>query len=157
MDSIMVLVPCKTLQRQEGCASLTREEALLRYKEQFDENFIDRVREAVLLRLSVVESLKDCRSWILDEVVDTPATYAEQYNVGAGTPFALSHGLAQLSLTRPGPESSGLSNVFFCGASTRPGNGVPLVLIGAKLVAEKALLRLQGSLSSLAGSSCCNK
>lgn len=56
-----------------------------------------------------------------------------------------SHGFAQLSLTRPGPASSGLPNVFYCGASTRPGNGVPLVLIGAKQVAEKAIRTLRNS------------
>ena len=53
--------------------------------------------------------------------------------------FAKSHGFAQLSLTRPGPRSSGVPNVLFCGASTRPGNGVPLVLIGAKQVAAEAM------------------
>jgi phytoene desaturase (3,4-didehydrolycopene-forming) len=143
MDSILVLVPCKTLQRIEGFASLPREEAIQRYKEQFNKDFIDRAREAVLHRFSAVESLQNIRSLILDEVVDTPATYADQYNVGAGTPFALSHGFSQLSLTRPGPASSGLSNVLFCGASTRPGNGVPLVALGAKLIAEKAVSKLR--------------
>ena len=75
-------------------------------------------------------------------MVDTPATYADQYNVAAGTPFALSHGLSQLSLTRPGSSSKDYPNVLFVGASSRPGNGVPLVLIGAKIVAEKALSKL---------------
>lgn len=140
----MVLVPCKTLKREESYAFLSREDALQRYKEQFDDAFIDRVRAAVFHRLAAVDSLSsDLSACILDEVVDTPATYADQYNVGAGTPFALSHGLAQLSVARPGPDtSSELPNVLFCGASTRPGNGVPLVLIGAQLVAEKALSRL---------------
>ena len=143
MDSILVLVPCKTLEREEEYSTLPRDQALHRYKEQFDDTLISRARDAVLDRMSAIDSLKDLRSQILNEVVDTPVTYADQYNVGAGTPFALSHGFAQLSLTRPGPESSGLSNVLFCGASTRPGNGVPLVLIGAKLVAEKAVSKIK--------------
>jgi hypothetical protein len=92
----MVLVPSKTLDRKEMCASMSRDDALRMYAEQFDEVFIGRARDAVLDRLSAVDSLKDLRSWILNEVVDTPATYADKYNVGAGTPFALSHGLAQL-------------------------------------------------------------
>ena len=57
--------------------------------------------------------------------------------------YLQSHGFAQLSLTRPGPKSTGLPNVLYCGASTRPGNGVPLVLIGAKQVAEKAVFSLR--------------
>ena len=77
--------------------------------------------------------------------MDTPATWADQFHVGAGTPFALSHGFAQLSLTRPGAGYSKekSSNLLYCGASSRPGNGVPLVLIGAKQVAEKAISMLR--------------
>jgi len=37
---------------------------------------------------------------------------------------------------------------MFCGASARPGNGVPLVLIGAKQVAEKATRRLMAMQSA---------
>ena len=142
-DSIMVLVPCRTLLRDAECATLPRDQAMKRYKEQFSDEVIDNARRAVFARLSAIDSLKDLEHDIVDEAVDTPVTWADQFNVGAGTPFALSHGFAQLSLTRPGPASSKASTVLFCGASTRPGNGVPLVLIGAKQVAEKAAVVLK--------------
>lgn len=141
-DAILVLVPCSTLTRNHEWAKLPRAEALELYKQQFDEDFISQTRKAVLRRLSAIPSLKGLENHLLDEVVDTPATYADQYNVAAGTPFALSHGLSQLSLTRPGSSSKDYPNVLFVGASSRPGNGVPLVLIGAKIVAEKALSKL---------------
>lgn len=143
-DSIMVLVPCKTLLRDPECAKLPRSDAMKKYKEQFSDQVVEKARRAVLQRLAAIESLKDIEQWILDEVVDTPATWSDQFNVAAGTPFALSHGFAQLSLTRPGPASaaSTIPNVLFCGASTRPGNGVPLVLIGSQQVAQKAVKKL---------------
>jgi len=143
-DAIMVLVPCRTLLRDPDCANLPRDKALQKYKEQFSEEVIDKARKAVFRRLSVIESLKDLEQDILEEVVDTPATWADQFHVGAGTPFALSHGFAQLSLTRPGAGYSKdkKKNLLYCGASSRPGNGVPLVLIGAKQVAEKAIAKL---------------
>ena len=50
----------------------------------------------------------------------------------------------QLSLTRP-PIESNMENVIFTGASTRPGNGVPLVLVSAKLAAEKAEEKLKSN------------
>jgi phytoene dehydrogenase-like protein len=143
MDSILVLVPCPTLTRNQTCASLSRDDAIRIYKEQFGESLISKVRDAVFQRLAIIDSLKDLENVVVHEVVDTPATYADQYNVGAGTPFGLSHGLAQLSLARPGPFSSDLPNVCFCGASSRPGNGVPLVLMGAKLVSEKVIPKLR--------------
>ena len=88
-DSIMVLVPCRTLARDEEYAHLPREEALERYKNQFSESIIDQARQAVLARMNVLESLQNLEEFILDEVVDTPATWAEQFHVAAGTPFAL--------------------------------------------------------------------
>lgn len=136
-DSILVLVPCPTLSRLTNSAAMNRDEAIQIYKSQFDDNLISTVRKSVLRRLGVIDSLKDIEHCLEHEVVDTPATYADRYNVGAGTPFALSHGFGQLSLTRPGPFSSNIPNVCFCGASSRPGNGVPLVLVGAKLVADR--------------------
>jgi phytoene dehydrogenase-like protein len=36
-----------------------------------------------------------------------------------------------------------MPNVLLVGASSRPGNGVPLVLLGAKQVAQKALNKLK--------------
>jgi phytoene desaturase (3,4-didehydrolycopene-forming) len=146
MDAIMILVPCPTLQRNEIYSSLPRNEAFIKYKnEQFPDELIDRVRTAVLHRLGVLSTLSHLQEYILHEVVETPVDYAEQYNVGAGTPFGLSHGLQQLSVFRPpsifDPNKSQLlsKSVFFCGASTRPGNGVPLVLTSAKLVADQVM------------------
>ncbi|KAI2499497.1 hypothetical protein MHU86_14963 [Fragilaria crotonensis] len=104
-DAILVLVPCSTLTRNHEWAKRPRAEALELYKQQFDEDFISQTRKAVLRRLSAIPSLKGLEYHLLDEVVDTPATYADQYNVAAGTPFALSHGLSQLSVTRPGSSS----------------------------------------------------
>lgn len=139
----MVLVPTKTLSHQADFAQLPRDEAISKYKKQFDDETVSRIRDAVFRRMAAIKSLKNLQSHILDEVVDTPGTYADQYNLAGGTPFGLSHGFAQLSLARPGPESSKLNNVLFCGASSRPGNGVPLVLLGAKNVAERAINKLK--------------
>jgi phytoene desaturase (3,4-didehydrolycopene-forming) len=141
-DAVMVLVPTEPLSRIPECATLSRDEAILRYKEQFGAQRIDEIRKAVLHRFSTIESLRELQSHILDEVVETPATYADKYNVAAGVPFALGHGFAQLSLTRPGPLSGPKENTLFVGASTRPGNGVPLVLMGANKVAQCVISRL---------------
>jgi phytoene desaturase (3,4-didehydrolycopene-forming) len=166
-EAVMVLVPCQGLQRNQALASFSRDEAIEIYKNQFDEKVVSSIREAVLARLAVVEGLKDLKEYIVDEVIDTPITYADYYNLAAGVPFGLvrepwfyipealcgfaateftftffinitqSHGLRQLSLTRPGAESSSRDNVLYVGASSRPGNGVPLVLIGAKAVSHQ--------------------
>ena len=102
MDAIMILVPCPTLQRKENYSSLPRNEAFIKYKnEQFSDELIDRVRRAVLHRVEVLPGLSSLHDSILHEVIETPVDYADLYNVGAGTPFGLSHGLLQLSIFRP--------------------------------------------------------
>jgi phytoene desaturase (3,4-didehydrolycopene-forming) len=141
-DTLLVLVPTESLFYNATLAKLPRRLAIASYCAQFDADRIARIRQAVLKRMAALPSLQDLESHIVSETVDTPGTYADQYNVAAGTPFGLSHGLGQLSVTRPAPCSNRFPNVFFVGASTRPGNGVPLVLIGAKLVAENALQHL---------------
>jgi len=146
-DSIMVLVPCSTLARNKDMASMPREEAIEAYKQQFSADVVDDTRDAVLQRLSVLTGLENLKDAILHEVVDTPGTYADFYNVGAGVPFGLSHGLGQLSLTRPAAECKTHNNVMFVGASSRPGNGVPLVLIGSKQVAKKAVEKLKSMIT----------
>jgi len=142
-ETLMVLVPCQSLLRCEELSELPRKEAMLSYKKQFTANFVDNLREEVLLRLAVMEGLDDLKLHIINEVIDTPGSYAEMYNVAAGVPFGLSHGFNQLSITRPSFKHKTLENVLFVGASSRPGNGVPLVLIGAKNVADYAVKRLK--------------
>ena len=88
-DSIMVLVPCGTLKRSDELAKLRREQCINGYKEQFDSDYQSRVRNSVLKRLSILSGLNDIGSHIIHEVVDTPQTYADFYNLAAGTPFGL--------------------------------------------------------------------
>jgi phytoene desaturase len=57
--------------------------------------------------------------------------------MAAGTPFAAAHTLAQTGPFRPGNVHPRLSNVVFAGSGTRPGVGVPMVLISGKLAAQR--------------------
>jgi phytoene dehydrogenase-like protein len=88
-DSITVLVPCRTLLRDEDCAKLHRDEAMEKYKDQFTVEAVSQARRAVLRRLAAVRSLQNLEPHIIHEVVDTPATWADQFHLAAGTPFGL--------------------------------------------------------------------
>merc|ERR1740121_2217663 len=83
---------------------------------------------------------------IKGERVVTPAEWARRYSLMHGSVFGLSHGLAQLACFRPprqtgvpGLDSQKVEGLHFVGASTRPGNGVPLVLMGVAVVFDKIL------------------
>jgi phytoene desaturase len=66
----------------------------------------------------------------------TPADWADQ-GLAAGTPFAAAHTLRQTGPFRPGNLHPTLENVVFVGSGTRPGVGVPMVLISGRLAAER--------------------
>jgi phytoene desaturase len=68
--------------------------------------------------------------------VITPADWA-QAGLAAGTPFAAAHTFGQSGPLRPGNLAPGLDNVVFVGSGTRPGVGVPMVLLSARLAAER--------------------
>lgn len=66
-----------------------------------------------------------------------PGDWQTAYNLHHGAAFGLAHGLFQVGWFRPDTRSRALPNLYLVGASTRPGTGVPLVMIGARLVAER--------------------
>ncbi len=72
------------------------------------------------------------------ERVTTPADW-RALGMAAGAPFAAAHTLRQTGPFRPANMAPGLENVVFAGSGTRPGVGVPMVLISGRLAAERIL------------------
>lgn len=68
--------------------------------------------------------------------VVTPADWAAA-GMAAGTPFGAAHTLLQTGPFRARNRHPTLPNVVFVGSGTRPGVGVPMVLISGKLAAQR--------------------
>jgi phytoene desaturase len=81
--------------------------------------------------------IENIRRHIVYEKVKTPLDWLTDYNLEEGAAFGIGHGIFQVGYFRPPMVSKTIRNVYFVGASTRPGTGVPLVTIGAKLAAER--------------------
>src|SRR5918994_919820 len=77
------------------------------------------------------------RDWVVFERVRTPLDWRDEYNLEEGAAFGIGHGIMQVGYFRPPMVSEAIEGLYFVGASTRPGTGVPLVTIGARLVAER--------------------
>ncbi len=77
------------------------------------------------------------RGRVVYEKVRTPLDWRDEYNLEEGAAFGLGHGILQVGYFRPPMVSKAVEGMYFVGASTRPGTGVPLVTIGARLVAER--------------------
>lgn len=108
-------------------------------KEQ-DWNAITRTaRKGVIERLKK-SGLDDIEQHILFEIVHTPETWENTCNITRGSVFgSLGHNILQMGYFRPHNRHDKYHNLYFTGGSTHPGNGIPNVLISAKLVAERIL------------------
>jgi phytoene desaturase len=94
-------------------------------------------RERVYDLLEKKAGIEDIRQHVVYEKVKTPLDWLADYNLENGAAFGLGHGIFQVGYFRPPIVSKTVRNMYFVGASTRPGTGVPLVTIGAKLAAER--------------------
>ena len=82
--------------------------------------------------------LPDLSKHIVTERCVDPRYFAEELNSHLGNAFAVQPVLTQSAWFRPHCQSEDISNLFFVGAGTHPGAGIPGVLSSAKIV-EKLL------------------
>jgi phytoene desaturase len=95
-------------------------------------------RAFVLRRLARL-GLTDVEEHIRTEVSFVPRDWQDRYNLPFGSTHGLSHKLTQMAYLRPHNRHSRYHNLYFVGASTHPGTGVPTVLISAELAAKRIL------------------
>jgi phytoene desaturase len=122
-DTLMVLVPVGHLDES---------------KPQDWEALKAKARSAVLARLKEI-GVDDLDQHIKFEVCYTPKNWQTLYNLEKGAAFGLSHNFMQVGYLRPRNRHVRLHNVYFAGASTHPGTGLPIVLLSARLTTERIL------------------
>jgi phytoene desaturase len=94
-----------------------------------------RVREKVLARLA--EEGLPLEADIEVERATTPDDWESRYGLEKGSAFGLSMHLGQVGPFRPRNQDRHLPNLFFVGASTQPGTGLPTVMVSAELVVQR--------------------
>lgn len=122
-DSLMVLVPVAHLAKgvqQDWPALQTR------------------ARAAVLKRLADA-GMPDLAGHLKFEESYTPHDWQRLYNLEKGAAFGLSHNFTQVGYLRPHNRHDHYHNLYFAGASTHPGTGLPIVLLSARLTVERIL------------------
>lgn len=98
----------------------------------------NRVREFVLHRLKQI-GIIDLDEHIKFEVSHTPPDWQRRYNLTMGSTHGLSHNLTQMGYFRPHNRHKCYRNLYFVGASTHPGTGLPTVLVSAQLTTKRIL------------------
>ncbi len=95
----------------------------------------DRIRKLVFDKIN---SLCSCN---LDELIEVehcfyPQDFIARYNLKYGATFGLAHNLTQSAFFRPANFDPKIRNLYYVGASTQPGGGLPVVIAGSRIVAD---------------------
>jgi phytoene desaturase len=122
-DTLVVAIPV-------GCVNVS--------KSQDWTPILRRMRQVVLQRLSEI-GINDLGDHIKFELSCTPQDWHRRFNLVKGSTHGLSHNLMQLGYFRPQNRHARYRNLYFVGASTHPGTGLPTVLVSARLVTERIL------------------
>jgi phytoene desaturase len=102
----------------------------------------DRARQEVFRRLRTL-GIHDLEKHIKFEINFTPLSWKKRYNLEKGSTHGLCHNLTQLGYFRPDFQHPQYRNLFFAGASTRPGTGMPSAMISGRQAAQRILDTLE--------------
>lgn len=97
-----------------------------------------KARTFLLERLAQI-GVEDLEAHLRAEVAFVPTDWQNRYNLTLGSAHGLSHKLTQMGYLRPHNRHARYRNLYFVGASTHPGTGIPSVLTSARLVATRIL------------------
>jgi len=74
---------------------------------------------------------------IVSKTIYTPLDWQSQLNLHRGSGLGLSHSMMQIGAFRPSNFDEKYKNVFYVGASTIPGAGLPMAIISSKLAFKR--------------------
>lgn len=98
----------------------------------------DAARQHVFRRLRTL-GITDLESHIEFEETYTPLSWRKRYNLMKGSTHGLAHTLTQMAYFRPSNRHPRYSNLYFVGASTHPGTGMPTAMVSGRLVSERIM------------------
>ncbi len=107
------------------------------HTEQWD-SIVQDMRRHILKRLAR-HGIAIGREDIVHEIVWTPPEWERRFGLHRGSAFGAAHTLLQNGPLRSSNWSRDIHGLYYAGASTTPGTGLPMVALSGKLAAERAL------------------
>ena len=98
----------------------------------------DQARQHIFRRLATL-GITGLESHIKFETTFMPPSWRKRYNLMKGSTHGLCHNLTQLGYLRPHNRHPRYHNLYFAGASTHPGTGMPTVMVSGRLAAQRIL------------------
>ena len=147
-DAVVVLVPIGHLlpghsNEEDGTPS---SETNKQSRELMRKSAREKVLKTIKSRLGV-----DLEPLIVAEECNDPVTWKSTFNLHQGAILGLSHSFFNVLSFRPKTKHASIKDLYFVGASTHPGTGVPICLAGAKMVSAQILQDIGMSIPWTAG------
>ncbi|MBK0419428.1 phytoene desaturase [Leucobacter sp. CSA1] len=98
---------------------------------------VERAADAAIRQIQEWAGIPDLRRRIVVRRTIGPADFASQYHSWRGGMLGPSHILRQSAMFRPQNASKRVAGLYYAGATTAPGVGVPMCLISAELVLKR--------------------
>lgn len=94
------------------------------------------------LACSIITNLSERTGFDFDantitKKIMAPDDWARALNLYKGSGLGLAHGINQVGAFRPKNKDEEFNNLYYVGASTTPGTGLPMVIISSRLVTER--------------------
>ena len=96
----------------------------------------EQARSLAFKRLAQI-GIKDIQKRIKFEIAINPQQWKEMYNLTNGSILGLHHNFWQMGYFRPQNKHKTFQNLYFVGADTHPGSGLPAVLLSARHVTNR--------------------
>ena len=106
----------------------------LRYKPSWDD--ADELADTIIDDLSSRIGY-DIRNNLITRRVMSPVEWQDTFHLYRGSGLGLAHGLNQIGAFRPSNKDEEFNNLYYVGASTVPGTGLPIVVISSGLVTQR--------------------
>lgn len=131
-DAIVVLVPVGHLDENEG-------KGLNLHNKQDWNAMISKARRTVFLTIEARTGARGLEQALVKEIVNAPLNWKDLFNLDKGAILGLSHSFFNVLSFRPSTQHASIKDLYFVGASTHPGTGVPICLAGSKITSEQVL------------------
>jgi len=106
----------------------------LRFKKSWEDK--DELADTIINDLSKRIGYNIAKNTLVRKTL-SPVDWATMLNLYKGSGLGLAHGMNQVGAFRPHNKDEQFSNLYYVGASTVPGTGLPMVIISSKLVLER--------------------
>lgn len=106
----------------------------MRYKPDWSDT--EEIANTIIADLSEKTGF-DIQANLVTKTVLNPVDWANMFNLYKGSGLGLAHDLNQIGAFRPSNKDEKFPNVFYVGASTVPGTGLPMAMISSKLVTQR--------------------